>query len=165
MDANATNRTNRKKKKREPGRRFPVPHRPAACSPTPQIIGSPLQPLTRYCHLKRLTHRLKVGYIFSFQLSPYLFKTSDSFLRIEALSAMQTNLSMNFHDGGVNTTPQQFLNYFFHKFSTTNRTPVERFFRLFHYSLLFQFIHLTGSGRYTVTSTAHFVSLLYAHAL
>ena len=63
---------------------------------------------------------------------------------------------------GVHATSKQLLYFFLNQLTTANRTFLERS----HLCILVrQFIHRSGSGRYTVINTAHCVSGLYAHTL
>ncbi|MCB0236046.1 MAG: hypothetical protein KDG58_17815, partial [Anaerolineae bacterium] len=50
---------------------------------------------------------MEFSHVFSFQLRPDLFKSSYRFLRVETLTAVQANLSLNFYRWRMNTTAQQ----------------------------------------------------------
>lgn len=55
----------------------------------------------RTCDCGRLSYMLKVCYFFVFQLSSDLFKAYNNFLRIEAFTAVKTDIFPDLQDGSI----------------------------------------------------------------
>ncbi|AEP13577.1 hypothetical protein Cabther_B0579 [Chloracidobacterium thermophilum B] len=105
--------------------------------------------------LKRLTQRLKLCNLLSFQFLPNLIKASDSFDGIQSFTAVQAYICMHLEYSSMDTTPEKFFYLFLNQFATTYRALIKR---LHFFLLICQSIHRSGSGRYTVINTAHCVA-------
>jgi hypothetical protein len=72
-------------------------------------------------HLKRLAQGLELGRLLAIQLSSDLLESPDRVLRVQPLTAMETDLCSHPQDGGMNPSAQEFLHFFLHELSAANR--------------------------------------------
>ena len=93
--------------------------------PTWRVGISWIRPGTALYDLEGLAHRLELRDFLPLELDSDLLESSNIFLRVQSFSAVKTNLRTQAQEGGVLSSPQEFLHFFINHFAAADGAPLE----------------------------------------